>query len=144
MIVFLCGLISFYYNFVYSITGEQVQTISAVFFFTAYLVIPTATLLTIAKFWRQINDKGMEARYGEIYANLNIERGKKVLLAPTNFLLRRAFLVMLVFFGTDVFIFQIALICLISIVVPSTLHRAQAFKQQGELRLETFSEIIIL
>ena len=113
-------------------------------FYASYILIPGGSLATIAYYWHNISEDKMQTRFGAIYESLATDRGRTVLLAPINFLMRRALLVLLVLYANEVLIFQIMALCFIAIIVASSLHRTEALNSSGEIRMETFTELIIL
>lgn len=87
-----------------------------------------------------------EAResYGAFYEGNNIKLGKKVLLHPLSFILRRLILVYLVVIGTQELIYQMMILMSLTMLSAVMIYQTEAFISPSERRLSTFSEFVIL
>lgn len=99
MIVTFCSLIQFNHNFIFNSWGQKLQTWIAIIVFMVYVLVPIYTLTRIILNFDKVKDKDFIARFGELYGRLTIKNGRKVLLEPITFLIRRIFLVFLVIYG---------------------------------------------
>lgn len=145
LIVAFCSLIQFNYNLRFDTWGQKVQTWLAIAAFTIYVLIPLFTLVKLCRNFDQIKEKEFSAQFGALYDDLAVKNGKKVLLEPIAFLLRRVFLAFLIIYGTKVFIWQMTAIFVSTLIVMIiTFTTGSLANQPGKRRLQIFAEISIL
>ena len=106
--VVLCGLISFKYNFNLGLSGQGVQTQCALLVFAVYTFIPFILLAYLLCIFNEISKSKIKARFGKIYEQLKLDNGRKVLMNPFFYLLRRLWLAFLVVYGKRILIVQIS------------------------------------
>ena len=83
---------------------------------TVFVIVPIVVLTGVLRNFRHLDSDVIKARYETFYEGLAIKNGKKVLLQPSYFLTRRAYLCYLVIFGTGVFTYQMAQIMAASLI----------------------------
>ena len=84
------------------------------------------------------------AHFGSSYADLDTKNGKKVLIQPIYFFLRRLYLTYLVMFGSDTFVYQMAQLMgstLIAGVLPYVLL---SIRERSERQMTMSNEILTL
>ena len=96
----LCILITFKYSFKISSPGLALHSTACLLAAVLYLSVPIFVLTKVLKNFSHLKDSQFQSRFGALYETKAIKRGKKTLLQPTSFLLRRVFLVFLIVFGT--------------------------------------------
>ena len=98
MNVALCTLIAFKYKFVLGEGewGEQIQSAFCLFFTAIYLAIPFGCLVIVMRKFESLENMHYQRRFGAFYEGLKLKNGRKVLIEPTLYLLRRLALALLV------------------------------------------------
>ena len=73
--------------------------------FVFYLIVPTFVFWTVLTKYHMLENSQFKERFGSSYADLDTKNGKKVLIQPIYFFLRRLYLTYLVMFGSDTFVY---------------------------------------
>ena len=144
MVVILCAMISIKYNFEFESRGQTVQTIFAVSTMTTYLAVSLYAYYRSMKDFKSLSDREMKQQIGAFYEGIDVKRGKKVLLQPLSFYMRRIALAYLVVSGFDELIYQVMIFIGTTILSESLLYKTEAILSISLRRLNTFSELIIL
>ena len=103
--VVLSSLIALKYNLEVKDYGQKVQTFMAVGTLCAFTIIPVALLCYLCYKFEEAGKKRTIKKFGSIYGDLNLKKGRKVLLVPAVFLIRRLWLALLLVDGTKSLVF---------------------------------------
>ena len=79
-----------------------------------------------------------------MYAQLNLDNGRKVLTNPFIFLSRRLWLAVLIVYGQQILILQISQVFLMTLLVALANYQFEVFKRADVRKNETFNETIVL
>ena len=144
LVVTLCAMISIKYNFEFESRGQTVQTIFTVSTMTTYLAVSLYAYYRSMKDFESLSDREMKQQIGAFYEGIDVKRGKKVLLQPLSFYMRRIVLAYLVVAGFDELIYQVMMFIGSTILSESLLYKTEAILPISSRRLNTFSELIVL
>ena len=100
-VVIPSALIWLKYSAELSSSGLRVQTAICSGFFGIYFVLPVIALAVVGAKWSKVRDKAFTETLGSLYENLALDKGRKVLLQPIYFLLRRLHFPILVIYFTQ-------------------------------------------
>ena len=110
LIVSLCAMITIKYNFEFAPWGQTVQTVSTITTISIYTALPLLAFYKTMRHFKDLKSRGMKQAFGTLYQSLDISQGRRVLLHPLSFLIRRLVLAYLVVAGTKVLIYQIMIL----------------------------------
>mmetsp|Transcript_6439 Transcript_6439/g.8626 ORF Transcript_6439/g.8626 Transcript_6439/m.8626 type:complete len:211 (+) Transcript_6439:2053-2685(+) len=110
----------------------------------AYIVIPLVTLAVVLCKFDLVQEKEFAETYKALYEGLAITNGRKVLLDPANFLLKRFCLALLVIFGPKVLIYQMMPLLYANMLTFLITYLTGSLADSYERRLQTFSGMTIL
>ena len=145
MIVALCALITVKFAFEMEEAGENVQTLSALATFTIYFTVPVIVSLLLLYRFKSANDPQMLHRVGAFYSNLNYRSsGRKVLLQPVSFLVRRLHMAWLVIQGSRILWYQISQVMAVTVFVVLLPYWLNSYKSREERKQHSESELVIL
>jgi hypothetical protein len=86
-------------NFIGNSSTEETLSSSLTVLFLGISIMTPVTFATILlKNWKKLDTDVMKEKFGHLYENLNLKRGKLVILEPVTFLLRRALLAYIVIY----------------------------------------------
>ena len=98
-------MISIKYNFKFESWGQTIQTIFTLAITTIYLAVPLYAYYKSMTGFEKLTDKEMKQQFGAFYEGINVNCGKKVLLQPLSFYMRRIVLALLIVVGREELIF---------------------------------------
>ena len=142
--VALCAFLSFFYQFSLGSKGLMTQNITAIVSFVFYICVPSIVFTTVLCKYHMLENTQFQARFGSSYADLNTNVGKRVLIQPIYFFLRRLYLSYLVMFGSTTFVYQMAQLMgstLFAGVLPHVIH---SIKDKGERQMTIINELLTL
>ena len=84
------------------------------------------------------------ARFGSSYADLETRNGKRVLIQPIYFFLRRLYLSYLVMFGSDTFVYQMAQLMGSTLIAGVLPYVILSFKDKSERQMTMTNELLTL
>lgn len=124
--------------------GLSVQSLTCIFFLVLITVMPVLMLSHVNHHFARLNDQLIKKRVGSVYEELDIRKGKKILIQPMFFLLRRLVLGYAVVYMNDNFAGQIMVIALQTLASAMVLSYVHAFKSMQRHRMEFFNEVVFL
>ena len=142
--VILCCFISLRYKFEFDLPGYKVQNYTAIVAFFVYILIPIVVFIGATRYFKHVDSEYVKDKYGTFYEGLATKNGKKVLIQPIYFLLRRLYLNFLVMFGSTVFVYQMAQIMLSTAIAGFLPYMIHSYGGFGERRINMINEILTL
>ena len=91
-----------------------------------------------------IDNSHFKWRFGSSYADLETKNGKKVLIQPIYFFLRRLYLSYLVMFGSDTFVYQMAQLIGSTLIAGILPYMILSFRDKRERQMSNINEILTL
>ena len=144
LIVVLCAGITLKYSLDFDVLGSQIHNTACLVTMTLYFFLHAYTFyITFTKF-KMIRDKELMEKFGHFYDGIDTKQGKKVLLQPMTFLLRRLFMVYLIVYGTKTFTYQMILVMASTMYTLIIMFVTNSFKKPGERYLKIFGDAAIL
>ena len=121
------------------------QSWCAILVLVFYIIIPTYSLIKLLFKFDQLKvfSKDHFKRFGALYEGLAVKNGRKVMLEPIAFLIRRIFLAILVVFGSKTFIWQMIPLLLSNLIIMIITFATTSLTSVAERRLQTFAEMSI-
>ena len=123
--------------------GLAVQALVCILFSVFFLTAPFILMRSLSKRIAVLDNRAMMKRFGSVYEDLDLKRGRWIFLQPAFFLIRRlilAFTVVMV----PYLIAQIYLVIaqsLISLLIVDYVH---PFKDRSQRKMEIFNEVILV
>jgi hypothetical protein len=74
----------------------QLTSSLTIILLTIQFVLPIAVALILFCYWDRLEEEKIKTKFGSIYENLNLQKGRWVILVPVTFLLRRFILALIV------------------------------------------------
>ena len=118
--VVICGFIHFKFNFETDNLGQQVQTYTALTVLIVFITIPWLLLAYLTYYFNSLESKVFLAKIGAFYNALKIKNGRKVLLNPVAFIVRRIWLSYLIVYSQSILITQMAQVFVMTLFVVLT------------------------
>ena len=143
LIVGICAMISLMHNLEFVSLGQTIQTIACISIVVIYSSIPLYAFYETMRQFKDLKHRTMKQRFGAFYEGRVLRRGRKVLLHPLSFLVRRFVLVYLVVAGPEELIYQIIILITSTLLSELLLYQTEALFP-AEKRLSTMNELIIL
>ena len=124
--------------------GLSVHSFLCIFFLVLITVTPFLIFRYVTYHFTKLNEQLVKKRVGTVYDELDLRKGKKILIQPVFFLLRRIVLAYTIVYMKDNFAGQVIVIylqTLASVIILSSVH---AFESKQRHRMEFFNEAILL
>jgi len=144
MTVIICCLIHAK-NMSWSSYGEITQSLATIFFFVLLLAFPIVESTYLVFVFDKLTEKDVQARHGAFYEELNLKKGRLVLVQPVWFLVRRFILgVTVVLLNEAPVVWQFQLVMLIVLVQMVLLVSLNLFDSPSKLHRELVNEVVVM
>jgi hypothetical protein len=94
-VITICSLINIT-NASYKTVGDKTSTILAIVFFSLCLILPVVFGIILMKKFPYLSRPRIKTKYGALYAQLNLKRGRSVILQPLHYFFRRMMLAVVI------------------------------------------------
>ena len=91
-----------------------------------------------------VENTQFKERFGSSYEDLDTNNGKKVLVQPIYFFLRRLYLSYLVMFGSETFVYQMAQLMGSTLIAGVLPYFLQSIKDKDQRRMTMINEMLTL
>lgn len=143
IIVVLCGLIQINSSIKIESWGQKVHYYLCISILAVYIMMPLVFFAKVLCNFKDNHKKEMKATYGALYRGKAIKRGRKVLLQPISYFLRRLLVVYLVQ-NVKYRFCQITLTILLTLVTANVTNQTKAFERRVDSRRSNFAELAVL
>ena len=110
-----------------------------------YLVIPIICVILIIKNFYSIGKPEMRDRFGAFYEGLKVEKGRKILIDPVFYLLRRIGMAWLILQDTITpLMIQLMVVFAMSFVTMITSNILEAHEDKSRVRFMNLTEMVFL
>jgi hypothetical protein len=94
-ILTICSLINIT-NASYKTVGGKTSTILAIVFFSLYLLLPVVFGIILMKKFPYLSRPRIKTKYGALYEQLNLKRGRSIIFQPLHYFFRRMMLAVVI------------------------------------------------
>ena len=112
--------------------------------FVFYIFVPTLVFSTVLCKYHMVENTQFKERFGSSYEDLDTNNGKKVLVQPIYFFLRRLYLSYLVMFGSETFVYQMAQLMGSTLIAGVLPYFLQSIKDKDQRRMTMINEMLTL
>ena len=98
-------------------------------------MIPVISIIQLLINFEKTSDRKFTRKYGVLYANLDVKKGRQVILNRLVFLARRVFVAYIIVFGTKVFIYQFMLMIGSQLLIVMSFYLVDQFDQPFTKRM---------
>ena len=142
MIIVVCVLINIQI-FSWNNMGLKVMSVLCAFFLFFSIFLPIVFVRTLYKNFDRLHEAEFKRKYHALYDELKLKVGKKALLVPGFFLLRRFLIAIAICVVGKILIWQIAIMTA-QIVVQVIIIGSNVFILRSKRQMEYFNEFILM
>ena len=123
--------------------GLKAMSGLCIIFLTMAILLPIAFIVKLIRNFNRLRRKKFKKSFGQLYSELRISAGRKILLMPSFFLFRRIMLAVAVCLVGRILIWQIMMLVL-QVLIQINLIGLKVYPSRAKETQEYFNEIVIL
>ena len=124
--------------------GEITQSLATIFFLVLFLAFPLVESLYLVYRFDDLGEEEMQVRHGAFTSDLDLRRGRRVLLQPVWFYLRRIIIGVAVVFLNENAVWQFLLLIFTVLVQMIVLGILEPFESRSRVRQEILDESVVM
>jgi len=119
------------------------MTLVAAFFMGFIVIVPILFICRLLYSFDLLNERKFKSRFGAFYEDLKLSTGKRILLQPSFFLVRRFILVAAILLVENILIVQIFMMAS-QIIIQVIIIGSNVFGSKSREKTEYFNEIVLM